>query len=147
MDAIEVEIAASAERCYHLLCDVTRVPEWVSGVADVRILELDSQQRPVLVRFVGMPGRASLEYAVRYTYDDPRRTLRWRTEGTEQRHLEGEAAITAIDAARAVLRYALSTWAAESLPAWARSSLLSDQPEAVALAFKRWAERSAMKAR
>lgn len=143
MDAIEVEIATSADHCYRLLCDIRRVPEWVSGVADVQILDLDSERRPVLVRFVGMPGRASLEYSVRYTYDHPQRTIRWQTEGNEQRRLEGEASVTAIDNTRSRLRYALSTWAASSLPSWARTSLLSEEPAVVATAFKRWAERAA----
>lgn len=144
MNAIEVEIATGADHCYRLLCDVKRIPEWVSGVASVEILDVDQSHRPVLVRFVGMPGRASLEYSVRYAYDEPERTVRWRTEGSEERRLEGEATVTAIDAHRALLRYSLSTWAAASLPAWARSSFLSDEPAAVASSFKRWVERSAV---
>jgi len=125
------------------MCDACRVPEWVSGVADVSVLERDEEDRPSLVRFTSMPGRASMDYTVRYTYQDRVRTLSWRTEGSEQRTFEGEASIHYHGANRAVLRYAMSASVARSLPAWAQNSFLDDEPSAVAAAFKRWVERQA----
>jgi ribosome-associated toxin RatA of RatAB toxin-antitoxin module len=141
MRAVEVEIAASAEQCYRLLCDVQRVPEWVPGVADVRIVERDERGRPSLVRFTSMPGRGSLEYLVRYSYDDEAHCVRWTTEDGGERELSGEAAIVDHGRGWTRLRYALMGRAASSLPFWARDSLSEDRPQPVADAFKRWVER------
>jgi hypothetical protein len=142
--AVEVEVAANADHCYRLLCDVRRVPEWVSGVADVAIVERDAQGRASLVRFTSMPGRGSLRYLLRYSYDDESRTLRWQTEVDEERGLAGAATVVGLGPARARLRYELSTSAASTLPIWARDSLLEDQPGSVAEAFVRWVEQTAM---
>jgi hypothetical protein len=138
--ATSVDLACAPERGWALLADVRRVPEWVPGVADARVLEADAAGRPLRVRFVSMPNAGSLDYVLRYSYDDGARTLRWQTDDGEQRSVEGEARISERPGG-CRLDYVLTTWVARTLPAWAQSSLADDTPERTARAFQRWAER------
>jgi hypothetical protein len=162
--AASVDLACAAERGWALLADVRRVPEWVPGVADAEVLESDAAGRAVLVRFVSMPAAGSLDYVLRYSYDEGARTLRWWTDDAPRsgaqrasaraerelaarderalRSLEGEARISERPGG-CRLDYVLTTWAARTLPAWAQASLADDTPERTARAFQRWVTSSA----
>ncbi|HTM21832.1 MAG TPA: SRPBCC family protein, partial [Kofleriaceae bacterium] len=88
-----VLVGCSPERAWALLADVGRVPEWVPGVADAQVLDRDPAGRALRVRFVGMPAAGSLEWVLRYGYDDHARCLRWQSDDDDdgERSLEGEA--------------------------------------------------------
>jgi hypothetical protein len=87
-----------------------------------------------------MPSTGSLEYSLRYGYDDGARTLRWTAVAADQRGLEGHASIEAIDGGRCRLRYQLRTWAGRSVPRWAQAALAGDTAQRTVEAFRRWAE-------
>lgn len=138
-----IDIACDAAFCWTLLADPRLASEWVLGVADAEIVELDAAGRPGQVRFTGMPSAASLDYVVAYTYDEAARRLRWRTVGEAERTVDGEAWLEPLGAATCRLHYVLTTRAAKSLPTWARDTLADDTPAKVVKAFQRFAERRA----
>lgn len=142
---VEVEVELSADSCYRLVSDPTRSPEWVTGVADVKVVDTDDRDRALIAQFISMPNRGSMAYRLEYTYDDESRTVRWHIDDTTLRDLKGEVSVTPIDDGRCTVRYGLLASAAEVLPGWAAVQLREESPDSVAAAFKRWAERQAAK--
>jgi hypothetical protein len=138
-----IEIACDARFCWGLLADPRLVPEWIAGVADAEILEIDDEGRAVRVRFGGMPSTGSIGYGVTYRYDEPGLVLRWESFESPERRIDGEARLVELGAGRCRLHYALTTWTSRSLPAWAKDTLAGDTPERAVHAFQRFAERRA----
>lgn len=136
-----IEVACAADDAWRLLADVAATPRWVPGVAEARVIEGDPA-RPQVVQFVSMPSTGSLEYRLRYTYDEAARILRWNPAGSDARGLEGEARIDALDGARCRLSYQLRTWAGRTVPRWAQAALADDTAQRTVEAFRRWAERA-----
>ena len=114
-----IDLACDAALAWRLLSDPRLASEWVLGVADAEVLQLDEPQRPVQVRFTGMPSAASLEYTMGYRYDEGARHLSWHTVGEADRALDGEAWIEATGERTCRLHYSLKARASRSLPAWA----------------------------
>lgn len=136
---IEFEVTRSADAAYQLLCDIDRVPDWVPGVASVRIVERDDAGRALRAHYVGMPSRASFEYELTYSYDDAARTLRWESGDTSLRELSGEVIVSDAGPEHARVAYGLWGPTPELLPAWAQAALREDVPAPIAEAFCRWA--------
>lgn len=136
-----IEIACDPTFAWRLLADPRLAAEWVLGVADAEVLELDDAQRPVRVRFTGMPSAASLEYTMGYRYDEDARKLSWSTVGDADRSLDGEAWIEQVDERTCRLHYTMRARASRSLPSWARDTLADDTPAKVVKAFQRFVER------
>jgi hypothetical protein len=134
-----IEVGCAAARAWELLADVAATPAWVPGLADAHVIEGDAG-RPQVVQFTSMPSTGSLEYRLRYAYDDGARTLRWTAVGADPRGLEGEASIEPLDGDRCRLRYQLRTWAGRSVPRWAQAALEGDTAQRTVEAFRRWAE-------
>lgn len=142
---VDIEVGLSADACYRLASDPTRVPEWVTGVADVKVVDTDDAGRAAVVQFISMPNRGSLAYRLEYSYDDSARTVRWHIDDTTLRDLAGEVTVTPAGDNRCRVRYGLLASAAEVLPGWAAVQLREESPDGVASAFKRWAERQGPK--
>ncbi len=140
MPEVTVDIAASAQLCYARLCAVDRIPEWLSGVADVVPLDTDDRDRATRVRFVSMPGRGSLAYELLYEYDDATRTIRWRSVEVALRDLRGHATFHDVGPGQCRLEYGMHNATSDALPGWARDVLGEETPEKVAYAFRRWIE-------
>ena len=83
-------IAGSPERCFAVVTDVERYPEWVSDVKQVDVLERDGEGRASVVRFrAGAFGR-STSYVLAYDYSEAPAELSWtQREGDITRSLDG----------------------------------------------------------
>lgn len=136
-----IELACDAAFAWTLLAEPRLAAEWVIGVADAEVLEVDAAGRAGRVRFTGMPSAASLDYVMAYSYDEADRRLRWHTVGETDRALDGEAWIESLGPAACRLHYALNAQVSRALPAWARDTLADDTPAKVVRAFQRFAER------
>jgi ribosome-associated toxin RatA of RatAB toxin-antitoxin module len=44
-------VEASPARCFEVVADIERYPEWVADLKEVHILESDDEGRPVVVSF------------------------------------------------------------------------------------------------
>jgi len=75
--AQKMTIAGTPERCFVVVTDLERYPEWVADVKEVHVLERDAEGRPSLVRFrAGAFGR-STSYVLRYDYQDAPFAVSW----------------------------------------------------------------------
>ncbi len=83
-------IAGTPARCFAVVTDVERYPEWVADVKDVRVLERDEQGRAVLVSFrAGAFGR-STSYVLAYDFSEAPEAIAWRqSEGDLTNRLDG----------------------------------------------------------
>jgi len=137
----DVEIERDASACYSLLCDVSRLPEWVTEIATVTVVDALPDGRAAVAEFVTMPGSGSLSYRLAYRYDDGERIVRWSNAEAADREVRGEAWVEPLGAGRCRVRYGLFTSVSGASPFWAQQALEKDQPAAVAAAFRRWLDR------
>jgi ribosome-associated toxin RatA of RatAB toxin-antitoxin module len=83
-------IAASPERCYDVIADFERYPEWARDVKEVRVVERDDQGRGVRVEFRAGAMGHSARYILRYDHGEAPGTLPWVLEsGDIVRRLDG----------------------------------------------------------
>lgn len=77
-------------RCFEVVADIERYPEWVGDLKEVHVLERDEQSRPVLVSFrAGAFGR-STSYTLVYDYSGAPTELRWvQRDGDLTNRLDG----------------------------------------------------------
>jgi ribosome-associated toxin RatA of RatAB toxin-antitoxin module len=83
-------VHAPPERCFAVVADVERYPEWAADVKEVHVRARDAAGRPSEVAFrVAAFGR-STSYTLAYDYSDAPRRLAWRlVEGDLTSKLDG----------------------------------------------------------
>ena len=70
-------VDGSPARCFEVVADIERYPEWVADLKEVHVHERDEQGRPSLVSFrAGAFGR-STSYTLVYDYSQAPTELRW----------------------------------------------------------------------
>ncbi|MGD0945040.1 MAG: SRPBCC family protein [Acidimicrobiales bacterium] len=70
-------VDGSPERCFEVVADIERYPEWVADLKEVHVQARDEQGRPSLVSFrAGAFGR-STSYTLFYDYSQAPKELRW----------------------------------------------------------------------
>lgn len=78
------------ERCFAVIADIERYPEWVADIKQVEILERDGDGRPARVRFRLAAFGRSTTYTLAYDYSEAPRVLSWRlVEGDITTKLDG----------------------------------------------------------
>ena len=88
--AEELVVAGSPQRCFAVVTDVERYPEWVADVKEVHVLEHDDQGRASIVKFrAGAFGR-SASYVLSYDYSNAPDEVSWmQKEGDITNRLDG----------------------------------------------------------
>ena len=71
-------VAAPPERCYSVVTDVERYPEWAADIKQVTIDRRDDQGRPLLCTFRAAAFGRSTSYSLEYDYSEAPRVLSWR---------------------------------------------------------------------
>jgi ribosome-associated toxin RatA of RatAB toxin-antitoxin module len=61
-------VESSPERCFAVVADIERYPEWVGDLKEVHVLETDEQDRPVVVSFRAAAFGRSTSYTLVYDY-------------------------------------------------------------------------------
>ena len=73
-----MSVSASPERCFSVVADLERYPEWAADIKEVIVLERDAEDRPLLVTFrVAAFGR-STSMTLTYDYSEAPRSLSWK---------------------------------------------------------------------
>ena len=72
-DCQTAEIAATPERCFEVLTDYERLPEWQGAVRAARVLERDEEGRGSVVEYEVDARVKTVRYRLRQVYDAPRR--------------------------------------------------------------------------
>jgi len=72
-DCQTAEIDATPERCFEVLTDYERLPEWQGAVRSARVLERDEQGRGSVVEYEVDAKLKTVRYRLRQVYDAPHR--------------------------------------------------------------------------
>ena len=75
-----IDIDAPIERCFEIIADVERAPEWQEAMQEAQALEHDSQGRAVLVEMRLNAIVANVDLRLRFDYLPPG-GMRWAREG------------------------------------------------------------------
>jgi uncharacterized protein YndB with AHSA1/START domain len=67
------EIPASLERCWAVVADIERAPEWQRTLAAVEVVERDPEGRPLICDTVNDAKLMKVRCRVRIDYEPPRR--------------------------------------------------------------------------
>ena len=98
-DCRSAEVAAPPQRCFDLLTDFERLPEWQGAVRTARVLERDEQGRGAVVEYEVDARVQTVRYRLRQVYDEPVR-LGSEYLGGDFRDLSGEWRFIALDGGR-----------------------------------------------
>lgn len=74
-----IDIDAPIERCFDIIADVERAPEWQGAMQKAQALEYDAQGRPVLVETHIHAIVANVTLRLRFDYFEPT-GMRWTRE-------------------------------------------------------------------
>lgn len=77
-----LEIDAPAEALYDVAADISKYPDWATGVKEVEVIESDADGRVVRARFVLEGFIKEIEYVLRYSHDRPN-SLSWSSEESD----------------------------------------------------------------
>jgi uncharacterized protein YndB with AHSA1/START domain len=83
-----IDIDAPIERCFEIIADVERAPEWQGAMQKARALDYDAQGRPVLVETQINALVANVSLWLRFDYLEPT-GMSWRRERGDLRSLSG----------------------------------------------------------
>ena len=85
-----MSVSASPERCFSVVVDIERYPEWAADIKEIIVDERDDQGRPVLVTFRAAAFGRSTSYTLRYDFSEAPRVLSWvLTKGDITSKLDG----------------------------------------------------------
>jgi ribosome-associated toxin RatA of RatAB toxin-antitoxin module len=85
-----MSVSASTERCFSVVADIERYPEWAADIKEIIVDERDDQGRPVLVTFRAAAFGRSTSYTLRYDFSEAPRVLSWvLTKGDITSKLDG----------------------------------------------------------
>lgn len=85
-----MSVAAPPDRCFAVVSDIERYPEWAADIKQVSVLERDDQDRPSLASFRAAAFGRSTSYTLAYDYSAAPRVLAWRlTKGDITTKLDG----------------------------------------------------------
>jgi ribosome-associated toxin RatA of RatAB toxin-antitoxin module len=107
--AQKMTIAGTPERCFAVVTDLERYPEWVADVKEVNVLSRDPEGRPSTVSFrAGAFGR-STSYILSYDYSDAPFAVAWtQKDGDLTSRLDGRYEFHAGQDGTTAVHYELS---------------------------------------
>jgi ribosome-associated toxin RatA of RatAB toxin-antitoxin module len=77
-----MSVAAPPERCFAIVADLERYPEWAADIKEVEVKERDGQGRPQLVTLRAAAFGRSTSMTLAYDYSEAPRVLSWKlTQG------------------------------------------------------------------
>ena len=83
-------VSAPPERCFAVVTDVARYPEWVADMKEVVVERRDGEGRPLECTFRAAAFGRSTSYTLAYDYGEAPRVLSWRlTRGDITTKLDG----------------------------------------------------------
>lgn len=85
-----ISVAASPQRCFEVVIDYERYPEWARDVKQATIHERDDEGRGAQVEYRAAGLGKSFRYTLQYDYSDAPASLSWKlVEGDMLRRLDG----------------------------------------------------------
>jgi uncharacterized membrane protein len=103
-----IEIDAPAERCYDIVSDIEKTPEWAKPLKSLKVLERDGEQRAVLVDTITDAKMKTVRAVLRYSFE-PKRAVRWVQEEGDAASLSGSWTFEDIGGGRTRATYAIES--------------------------------------
>ena len=86
----QTTINATVEQCYRTLIDFESYPEWAGDLKQATVVDLDAEQRPLVVEYRAAAMGRSTTYRLKYDYDQAPNRLGWELlSGDLERELDG----------------------------------------------------------
>jgi hypothetical protein len=101
------ELNASLERCWEVVADLSRAPEWQQGLVEVTVVERDGEGRPLVCDTVTDAKFRQVRCRVRLSYEPPTRMAFTRISGDAQA-MEGSWELEALAPERTRATYSLA---------------------------------------
>lgn len=101
------EIEAPLERCWEVVADLSRAPEWQQGLVEVTVVQRDDEGRPLVCDTVTDAKFRQVRCRVRLSYDPPARMAFTRISGDADA-MEGSWELEPLGADRTRATYALA---------------------------------------
>jgi ribosome-associated toxin RatA of RatAB toxin-antitoxin module len=77
-----MSVAATPERCFDVVSDLERYPEWAADIKEIEVKERDDEGRPLLVTFRAAAFGRSTSMTLTYDYSEAPHALSWKlTQG------------------------------------------------------------------
>jgi ribosome-associated toxin RatA of RatAB toxin-antitoxin module len=74
----QMTVSASPERCFAVVADIERYPEWAADIKEVVVDERDDEGRPLLVTFRAAAFGRSASSTLRYDFSEAPHILSWK---------------------------------------------------------------------
>jgi ribosome-associated toxin RatA of RatAB toxin-antitoxin module len=101
-------VSASPERCFAVVTDIERYPEWAADIKLVTVDERDDQGRPLACTFRAAAFGRSTSYTLVYDYSEAPHVLAWRlTRGDITTKLDGRYVFDAAEGGGTDITYHL----------------------------------------
>jgi ribosome-associated toxin RatA of RatAB toxin-antitoxin module len=101
-------VSATPERCFSVVADIERYPEWAADIKEAIVEERDDQGRALLTTWRAAAFGRSTSYSLAYDYSDAPHTLSWRlVKGDITTKLDGSYVFDAGDASGTDVTYHL----------------------------------------
>lgn len=109
----------SAEKAYDVFCDIEALPNWVSIVKSISVLEWTSSGRAKRAAFLSRLKGASIGYTLTYDYDEDDLTARWHTKRGSATNVRGRVRFTPLGDKACLMEYKLLLELPRgALPSW-----------------------------
>ena len=102
------DVDADVERCWAVVEDLERWPQWQQGLERVEVVERDEQGRPVLCDTVADAKVTKVRCRVRVSYDRPHHLSFARVESDDVDEMEGSWELSATGEGRTLAVYKLA---------------------------------------
>jgi hypothetical protein len=102
------EVKVRIERCWALIEDVARAPQWQRTLASLEVLERDDQGRPLICDTVNDAHLAKVSVRVRMHYEPPHRLSWSQVGGDDLDSMEGSWELEDLGASGTRATYELS---------------------------------------
>jgi ribosome-associated toxin RatA of RatAB toxin-antitoxin module len=104
----EGDVDAPLQRCWEVVEEIDRSPEWQQGMESVSVLERDAQNRPSICEIVVDAKFTKLRLRVTVAYDPPHRLTFAKLGSGSVEHLEGSWELSEAGPGRTHARYTLA---------------------------------------
>ena len=104
---VSTTLSVSAPIAYEVFADAVEIPRWLPIVQTARVITRTMDGRPERVAFTRKLERGSLGYTLEYTYDAEQNAVSWRTPGSTNVVLAGEARFIALSTRACLMMYKL----------------------------------------
>jgi uncharacterized protein YndB with AHSA1/START domain len=102
------EIDATIERCWAVVQDLAKAPQWQGGLERVEVLERDGEGRPLVCDTLSDAKFTKVHCRVRLTYDPPHRLTFTRVRSDDVDEMEGSWELKELPGGRTRATYQLA---------------------------------------